>query len=150
MESSTATNSSFPAKLLLVIQVQWVVWMLYWMHSQKHHSTGTRVHCSCLTIKDFAVQAETVAVETSIDVVNILWISYDCLCQCFSERPPNADYTVQLTSHVTLTLWLFFVRNRFWNQNRLSLAASDPIIDSGSIFLNFRVHGVYQSNTACL
>ncbi len=62
MESSTATNSSFPAKLPLVIQVQWI-----------------SVHCSYLTIKDFAVQAEMVAVETSIDVGNILWIFYDCL-----------------------------------------------------------------------
>ncbi len=44
MESSTATNSSFPAKLL-----------------------------------DFAVQAGMVAVETYIDVGNILWIFYDCL-----------------------------------------------------------------------
>ncbi len=32
-----------------------------------------------LTIKDFAVQAEMVAVETSIDVGNMLWIFYDCL-----------------------------------------------------------------------
>ncbi len=53
MESSTATNSSFPARLLLVIC------------------------CSCLTINDFAVQAEKVAVETSIDVGNILWIFYE-------------------------------------------------------------------------
>ncbi len=45
MESSTATNSSFPAKLLLV------------------------------TTNDFAVQAEMVAVETSIDVGNILLAS---------------------------------------------------------------------------
>ncbi len=37
------------------------------------------VHCSCLTINDFAVQAEMVAVETSIGVSNILWIFYDCL-----------------------------------------------------------------------
>ncbi len=44
MESSTATNSSFPANLLLVTQV---------------HS---------LIISDFAVQAEMVAVETHIDV----------------------------------------------------------------------------------
>ncbi len=56
MESSTATNSSFPAKLLLVIQVQ-----------------------CCFTIEDFAVQAGMVAVETYIDVGNILWIFYDCL-----------------------------------------------------------------------
>ncbi len=51
----------------------------YCMHPQKHHSTGTLVHCSCLTIKDFAVQAGMVAVETYIDVGNILWIFYDCL-----------------------------------------------------------------------
>ncbi len=44
-----------------------------------HHSTGTLVRCSCLLINDFAVQAEMVAVETSIDVGNILWIFYDCL-----------------------------------------------------------------------
>ena len=31
------------------------------------------------TTMDFAVQAEMVAVETSIDVGNILWIFYDCL-----------------------------------------------------------------------
>ena len=47
--------------------------------SPKHCSTVTLVHCSCPTIKDFAVQAEMVAVETSIDVGNILWIFYDCL-----------------------------------------------------------------------
>ncbi len=35
--------------------------------------------CDTSTIKDFAVQAEMVAVETSIDVGNILWIFYDCL-----------------------------------------------------------------------
>ncbi len=58
----------------------WVVWMLYWMHPQKHHITGTLVHCSCLTIKDFTVQAGMVVVETNIDVGNILWIFYDCLC----------------------------------------------------------------------
>ncbi len=49
------------------------------MHPQKHHSVGTLAHCSCLTIKDIAVQAEMVAVETSIYVGNILWIFYDCL-----------------------------------------------------------------------
>ncbi len=54
MEYSTATNSSFPAKLLLVTQ-------------------------SSLTINDFAVQAEMTAVETYIVVGNILWIFYDCL-----------------------------------------------------------------------
>ena len=37
------------------------------------------MNCSCLTIKDFAVQAEMVAVETSLDVGNILWMFYDCL-----------------------------------------------------------------------
>ncbi len=42
-------------------------------------SAGTLVGCSCLTINDFAVQAEIVAVKTSIDVDNILWIFYDCL-----------------------------------------------------------------------
>ena len=47
--------------------------------STKHHSAGTLVRCSCLTINDFAVQAEMDAVETSIDVGNILWILYDCL-----------------------------------------------------------------------
>ncbi len=47
--------------------------------SPKHHSTGTLVQCSCLTINDFPVQAEMVAVETSVDVGNILWIFYDCL-----------------------------------------------------------------------
>ncbi len=46
----------------------------------KHHSAGTMVRCSCLTINVFAVQAEMVAVETSVDVGNILWIFYDCLC----------------------------------------------------------------------
>ncbi len=34
---------------------------------------------NCLTINDFAVQAEMVAVESSIDMGNILWIFYDCL-----------------------------------------------------------------------
>ncbi len=34
---------------------------------------------NCLTIEDFAVQAWMVAVETYIDVGNILWIFYDCL-----------------------------------------------------------------------
>ena len=57
--------------------------MLYWMHPQKHHNTGTLVHCSCLTIKDFAVQAGMVAMETYIDVGNILWIFYDCLFSTF-------------------------------------------------------------------
>ena len=41
---------------------------------------STLVHCSCLTINDFAVQAKMVAVEISIDVGNILWI-YNCLCK---------------------------------------------------------------------
>ncbi len=50
MICSAATNSSFPANLLLV----------------------TQVHCSSVTINDFAVQAEMVAVETSIDVSDIL------------------------------------------------------------------------------
>ncbi len=57
MESSTATNSSFPAKV----------------HSEKKG------------VNDFAVQAEMVAVETSIDVGNILWIFYYCLF-CGSPR----------------------------------------------------------------
>ncbi len=35
---------------------------------------------NCLTIEDFAVQAGMVAVETYIDVGNILWIFYDWLC----------------------------------------------------------------------
>ena len=56
-----------------------MVWMLYWMYPQNHHSAGTLVHCCCLTTNDFAVQAEMVTVETSIDVGNILWIFYDCL-----------------------------------------------------------------------
>ncbi len=34
---------------------------------------------NCLTINDFDVEAKMVAVETSIDVDNILWIFYDCL-----------------------------------------------------------------------
>ena len=41
-----------------------------------HHSQQS--HCLSHT-KDFAVQTEMVAVETSIDVGNILWIFYDCL-----------------------------------------------------------------------
>ncbi len=53
------------------------------MHPQEHPSTGTLVHCSCLTIRDFAVQAEMVAVETSIDVGKILWIFNDCLCTLY-------------------------------------------------------------------
>ena len=48
-----------------------MAWMLYWIPPQKHHSTGILVRCSCLTISDFAMQAEKVAVETSIDVGNI-------------------------------------------------------------------------------
>ncbi len=40
---------------------------------------GTLVLCSRLTFNDFAVQAEMVAVKTSIDVENILWIFYNCL-----------------------------------------------------------------------
>ncbi len=46
-----------------------------------HHSQQSYClcHCSCLTIKDSAVQAEMVAVETSLDVGNILWMFYDCL-----------------------------------------------------------------------
>ncbi len=76
MESSTTTKSSFPAKLLLVTQVQWI--------SIRH---------SCLTFNDFALQAEMVAVETSMDVGNILSIFYDCLCplwccttQCIKDQ----------------------------------------------------------------
>ncbi len=94
MESSTATNSSFPAKLLLVIQVQ------YWMHPKKHHSTGTLVHCNCLTIKDFAVWDEMVAVETSIDMGNILWIFYDCLLHNFEDQ----KYDYSLTSNRSTSL----------------------------------------------
>ena len=37
---------------------------------------------------DFAVQAEMVAVDTSIDVGNVLWIFYDCL---FSNERSSAD-----------------------------------------------------------
>ena len=36
---------------------------------------GRLVEASCLIINNFAVQAGMVAVETSIDVGNILWIS---------------------------------------------------------------------------
>ncbi len=71
IKSSTATNSSFPAKLLLGTQVQCI--------SATQKNTTALAHCSCLTIKDFAVQAEMVAVETFIDVGNILCIFYDCL-----------------------------------------------------------------------
>ncbi len=101
MESSTATNPSFPPKLLLLTQVQWIsvsaLWRFRWciqysiqsIHFQfccwnapgskiENGWSGTLVHCSCLTIKDFAVQADMVAGETSIDVGNILWIFYDC------------------------------------------------------------------------
>ncbi len=46
---------------------------------KKHHNTGTLIRCSCLTSNDFAVQTEMVAVETSIDVGNIIWIFCDCL-----------------------------------------------------------------------
>ena len=63
MEFSTATNSSLPAKLLVVTQVEWIsVAALY------------------LTINDLTAQAEMVAVETFTDVRNILLIFYDCLC----------------------------------------------------------------------
>ncbi len=69
-----------------------VFWMLYWLHLQKNHSAVTLNHCSFLTIKDFAVQAEMVAVESSLDVGNILWMFYDCLCLgpsilCLDYRP---------------------------------------------------------------
>ncbi len=53
-------------------------------------------HCSCLTIKDFAVQAEMVAVETSIDVGNILWIFYDCLYQKIIEDPFDVIRIIQV------------------------------------------------------
>ena len=51
------------------------------------HPWTSRPHCNqfiisskttaCGTTKNFAVQAEMVAVETIIDVGNILWIFYD-------------------------------------------------------------------------
>ncbi len=56
MESSTATNSSFPAKLLLV----------------------TLVHCSCLICSGIAENDEVVEVENFIEVGNILekiWVA---------------------------------------------------------------------------
>ncbi len=61
------------------------------MHLPKHHSAGTLARYSCLTIKDFAVQAEMVAVETSIDVGNILWIFYDCLSHCNTTELRNVS-----------------------------------------------------------
>ena len=68
MESSNATNSSFPAKLLL------------------------------------AVQAEMVAMETSIDVGNILWIFYDCLWGNFEIKVTELKFLVG-TSPATITLF---------------------------------------------
>ena len=62
------------------------------MHPQKHHSTGTLNHCSCLTIKDFAVQAEMVAVETFLDVGNILWMFYDCHCPIFFNISQEGNF----------------------------------------------------------
>ncbi len=85
MESFTANNSSFPAKLLIVTQVQ-------------------RVQCSCLTINDFAVQTEIVAVETSIDVGNILsTIAFDFL-SIYNYSPCGQLYLVKsLTPSVQST-----------------------------------------------
>ncbi len=65
MESSTATNSSFPAKL---------------------------------TINDFAVQAAMVAVESSLDVGNILWMFYDCLY--------STELSIYLIRARTVILWM--------------------------------------------
>ncbi len=42
-------------------------------------ATAWDTRTSCLTTIDFAVQAEMVAVKTSTDVSNTLWIFYDCL-----------------------------------------------------------------------
>ncbi len=97
MESSTATNSSFPAKLLHVN------------------------HCSCLTIKDFAVQAEMVAVESSLDVGNILWMFCDCLWRFPSGKSSFStaqkvwfgDYRWQNIPLTMLTLIRFY-KKTYW------------------------------------
>ncbi len=85
MESSTATNSSFPAKLLLETQVQQI------------------------TIKDFAVQAEMVAVGTSLDVGNIPWMFYDCLCFVFQGSSDYLNWNTSVPSSLkplpTARIW---------------------------------------------
>ena len=60
-----------------------------------------------LTIKDFAVQAEMVAVENSIDVGNILWIFYDCL---YHDETPvqlgkgHPKFSISESCHVSLEM----------------------------------------------
>ncbi len=49
------------------------------MHHQNLHSAGTLIHCTCVTSSSFAGNDELVAVEDSIDVGNVLYISYDRL-----------------------------------------------------------------------
>ncbi len=139
MESSTATNSSFPAKLLLVTQLQWIsvpaLWMFRWciqysiqsIHFQFWlwrefnsnscwnpksgfieiccwNASGSIIengwsggYTGCIpknttTLEHWfvVVVSQSMALlcrrkwlqlrSTSIDVGNILWIFYDCLC----------------------------------------------------------------------
>ncbi len=46
--------------------------MLCWMDHQNHHSAGTLIDCSCPICSVIAENDEVVAVETFIDVGNIL------------------------------------------------------------------------------
>ncbi len=74
------------------------------MHPQK---APQRVHCSCLPINDFAVKAEMVAVETFINMGNILWIFYDCLLAIHLEeiwfRPRRSHKTGVASSDIAYT-----------------------------------------------
>ncbi len=59
----------------------------------------TLISCSCLTINYFSLEAEMVAVETSIDVGNILWIfyAYDCFSYIeFSNHALFVSFTMKI------------------------------------------------------
>ena len=62
---------------------KWMILMLYWVHHQNLHSAGTLIQCACVTSSGLAGNDELVAVDSFIDVGNILWIFYDCLCPQF-------------------------------------------------------------------
>ena len=105
-------------------------------------SKATACDTSCITINDFAVQAEMVAVETSIYVGYILWIFYDYLYLTVSMNGIMNKYTetyIHLTSGLVLGQADVTV---------VELGVSEELVHSGRealITFTCRVHGDYKS-----